>query len=76
MPISSELPLTILSAATATSQELDEREAWARASIRGRHLQIAESGHWIQLEHPDEVAAAVVDMIEYLRGSHQHPARQ
>jgi pimeloyl-ACP methyl ester carboxylesterase len=67
LKLSSDLPLTILSAATATAQELEEREGWVNASVRGRHLQISDSGHWIQLEHPDQVTAAVLEMVDYLQ---------
>jgi pimeloyl-ACP methyl ester carboxylesterase len=75
MEISPDLPLTILSAANATAQELAERQAWADASIHGSHRQIADSGHWIQLEHPEEVVDAVLEMIEYLGQSRRlHPA--
>jgi pimeloyl-ACP methyl ester carboxylesterase len=63
------IPVTILSAATATPEELNERERWATASFRGRHTQIADSGHWIQLEHPEQVAADVSELVEYLRAS-------
>jgi pimeloyl-ACP methyl ester carboxylesterase len=63
------LPLTILSAANATAQELSERDSWVRASSRGRHLQIPDSGHWIQLEHPEQVAAAVLELVQYIRES-------
>jgi pimeloyl-ACP methyl ester carboxylesterase len=77
MPLSSDIPLTILSAANATAQELAERERWAHASIRGQHVLVADSGHWIQLEHPERVAAAVLEMIGYLRESRDvHSARQ
>ena len=65
--ISSELPLTILSAGDATPEELAEREVWVKRSTRGRHIQIADSGHWLPLEHPEQVAAAVFELIEYLR---------
>ncbi len=69
LPLPPELPLTILSAGTATDQELSERQLWADASVRGRHIKIADSGHWIQLEQPEQVAAAVLELIAYLRQS-------
>ncbi|MFL6447409.1 MAG: alpha/beta hydrolase [Bryobacteraceae bacterium] len=67
MPLPSRIPLTILSGADATREELAERETWAHASIRGRHLQVAESSHWIQLDQPEQVAAAVLELIGYSR---------
>jgi pimeloyl-ACP methyl ester carboxylesterase len=69
MTLPPNIPLTILSAATATSEELEERERWISASVRGRHRQIADSGHWIQVEHPEHVASAVLELVEYLRES-------
>ena len=68
MAVPPNIPVTILSAASATPEELEERERWTKASLRGRHLRIADTGHWIQLEHPDQVATAVFDLLEYLRG--------
>jgi pimeloyl-ACP methyl ester carboxylesterase len=62
--IASDLPMTILSAANATAQELGERELWAQRSIRGRHVQIAGSTHWIHLEHPEEVASAILELVK------------
>jgi pimeloyl-ACP methyl ester carboxylesterase len=65
--LASDLPVTILSAADATRQELAERELWAQRSIRGRHVQIASSTHWIHLEHPVEVASAILELVTSTR---------
>ncbi len=67
--IPAKVPVTILSAGNATAEEIAERELWVKQSIRGRHVQIAKSGHWIPLEHPEQVAAAVFELIDYLRES-------
>ena len=69
MQISRHIPVTILSAATATSAELAEREGWARQSFRGRHIQLPDCGHWLHLERPDAVAETIREMVEYARGS-------
>jgi pimeloyl-ACP methyl ester carboxylesterase len=66
MPIPVRIPFTILSASTATERELAERDAWVRLSENARHIHIERSGHWLPLEHPDVVVAAVRDLIETL----------
>ncbi len=63
----SKLPLTILSASNATTAEVGERELWAQNSDRGRHSQIPDSTHWIHLEHPGQVAAAILDLVRSVR---------
>jgi pimeloyl-ACP methyl ester carboxylesterase len=74
--LSSDVPLTILSASDATKLEVAERELWAGKSIRGRHLQIPDSTHWIHLEHPDQVASAILEMVRSVRHhSDRKPAR-
>lgn len=59
MPIPPNLPFVILSASTATEGELVERQRWVDAHDRGRHRQIKNSGHWVQLEQPEAVVEAV-----------------
>jgi pimeloyl-ACP methyl ester carboxylesterase len=57
------IPLTVLSAANSTPQQLEEREAWARRSPRGQHIIARKSGHWIQLDEPQLVVQAIREMI-------------
>jgi pimeloyl-ACP methyl ester carboxylesterase len=64
MPIPPDIPFVVLSAATATDAELEERESWIAAHGLGRHLRVEETGHWIQLERPDVVVAAVREMVD------------
>ncbi len=64
MPTSGEIPVTILSAATATELETRERDSWAGQSAWGRHIRVADCGHWVQLERPDVVVEAVRELIE------------
>ena len=54
-----EMPVAILSAASATPDDLREREGWLAGVIEKEHRVIPESGHWLHLETPDEVAAAI-----------------
>jgi pimeloyl-ACP methyl ester carboxylesterase len=67
LPLPPDIPLTILSAGDATDQELGERQLWVDRSIRGRHIKVSDSGHWLQLERPEQVAAAIVELIEFVR---------
>ncbi len=59
-----DIPFVVLSAATATEEELRERDDWVRESSVGRHLKIDETGHWLQLERPDAVVSAVKEIVE------------
>ncbi len=64
------IPITVLSANTATREELSEREGWVAASERGEHRVIAGAGHWLQLDRPDVVIDAVVGMVRrVIRGA-------
>ncbi len=67
MPVPREIPLVILSAANATPDELAEREEWVAASTQGRHIQVEGTGHWLQLERPDLVAAVVREVLTRVR---------
>jgi pimeloyl-ACP methyl ester carboxylesterase len=64
MPIPAEIPLIVLSASTATDAELEERESWVAMSESGRHVRVKDTGHWIQLEQPDAVVAAVRELLQ------------
>lgn len=59
MPVAAHIPLTILSASTATEAELRERDSWVKQSARGQHIRVEQCGHWIQLERPDVVVDTV-----------------
>jgi pimeloyl-ACP methyl ester carboxylesterase len=63
MPIPVEIPIVILSAGSATREELAERDAWAAHSLDGRHIKTDGTGHWLQLERPDLIVAAVRSLI-------------
>ena len=67
MPLSAEIPLTILSAASATIDELAERAAWTAANQNARHIQVEGTGHWLQLERPELVASAIHEAVSRVR---------
>lgn len=67
--VPSKIPLTVLSASISTEREIAERDIWVQQSENGRHVRIEDSGHWLQLERPDVVVAAVRDLVEQARRS-------
>ncbi|HZD77874.1 MAG TPA: alpha/beta hydrolase [Acidobacteriaceae bacterium] len=54
-----DLPVAILSAASATQEELRERDGWLMGLVETRHLVLPETGHWLHLERPEDVAEAI-----------------
>ncbi|MGD1069367.1 MAG: alpha/beta fold hydrolase [Bryobacteraceae bacterium] len=58
-----DLPLVVLSAAKAVSEHQHD----AGLSTQGRHIVVADSGHWMQLDAPDAVVQAVADIVAQVR---------
>lgn len=67
MPLPPRIPLTILSAATATAHEIEERDRWVEQSAHGRHVHVDKAGHWLQFERPDIVIAAIRELVDLVR---------
>ena len=67
MPMPANIPLVVLSAATATEAELAEREAWVAANANGRHIKVDGTGHWLQLERPELVAGVIRENLFRVR---------
>jgi pimeloyl-ACP methyl ester carboxylesterase len=67
MPLPAKTPFVILSAATANDAELSERDSWTEQSDAGRHIRVDEGGHWLQLDQPDLVVAAVKELVKKAR---------
>jgi pimeloyl-ACP methyl ester carboxylesterase len=63
MPVPLSIPVIILSASTATEAELTERERWIANRPRSRHTAVENTSHWIQLDRPDVVIAAVSELV-------------
>jgi pimeloyl-ACP methyl ester carboxylesterase len=59
-----ELPVAILSAASATHEEMRERDSWLVGQLEAEHLVLEEAGHWLHLERPEKVAEAVQWCVE------------
>jgi pimeloyl-ACP methyl ester carboxylesterase len=64
MPPPRDIPVTILSAATATPSEISERNRLIENNPRGRHMVVHGAGHWLQLERPQTVVDAVRELAE------------
>jgi pimeloyl-ACP methyl ester carboxylesterase len=73
MPIPPEVPLLVLSASSANEAEIRERDSWIQQSPSGRHIRIEESGHWLQLERPDVVIAAIQELVGWARDEKKAP---
>lgn len=53
------LPLVTISPTNPGEHRLRQQEALARLSSRGRHTVASKSGHWIPLDEPEAVIAAI-----------------
>lgn len=62
-----QVPLTVLSAESASAEAIDEHLNDSMQSLVGTHRVVPDSGHWIQLDKPDAVVAAVLEMVSFLR---------
>jgi pimeloyl-ACP methyl ester carboxylesterase len=58
-----DLPVIVLS----VGKEIAEHLADAKLSTRGEVLPVPHSGHWIQLDAPDTVAAAIRRVVDEVR---------
>jgi pimeloyl-ACP methyl ester carboxylesterase len=54
-----DLPVIVLSA----GRRIPEHEADARLSTRGECVVVPESGHWMQLDHPEAVSDAIEKVV-------------
>jgi pimeloyl-ACP methyl ester carboxylesterase len=64
-----DLPLTVLSAGNANPMQRAEHETMARRSSLGRIEIVPDSGHWIQVDRPDVVIQACLEMVKRLSRS-------
>lgn len=62
-----DLPLIVLSAASASKQAVEEHRRDAALSTGGEHRIVPQSGHWILLDRPEAVAGAIRDVVELTR---------
>lgn len=69
MAIPPEIPIAVLSASSATEQELRERDGWVQQCQGGQHVRLNDCGHWLQLEQPGMIVSAIREMVERARAS-------
>jgi pimeloyl-ACP methyl ester carboxylesterase len=67
LSLPAEMPVAILSAASATQEELRERDGWLMGLVETEHQVIPETGHWLHLEKPEKVASAIRWCVERAR---------
>jgi pimeloyl-ACP methyl ester carboxylesterase len=58
-----DLPLVTISSTDPGDYRLNQQDALARLSTRGRHIVATKSGHWIPLDEPATVIAAIRDVL-------------
>jgi pimeloyl-ACP methyl ester carboxylesterase len=58
-PIPADVPVTVISSARHSREELD-----AHAAFATRHLIVEHTGHWIHLDHPAVVVAEIRNAID------------
>jgi pimeloyl-ACP methyl ester carboxylesterase len=57
-----DLPVVVISGSHLSKEQLLEHKALAASSTRGSHIVAENSGHWVHLDRPDLIAAAVQDI--------------
>ena len=62
-----DLPLVTVSATNASERRRGLQESLAERSARGRHIVAEHSGHWIPLDEPNTVVAAIREVVEMVR---------
>ena len=65
------LPLVTISATHPDDVRRRLQNALAGMSTRGRHVEASHSGHWIPLDEPETVIAAVADIVRVVINPHE-----
>ena len=63
-----DMPVVVLSATNRDPRWLAADAALAQASTRGRHVVAAGGGHWLHLDDPALVIAAISEVVQVVRG--------
>jgi pimeloyl-ACP methyl ester carboxylesterase len=64
-----DLPLVTISSTDPGDYRLRQQDALAGLSRRGRHIVAKDSGHWVPIDEPATVIAAVEEMLASIRQS-------
>jgi len=62
-----DLPLIVLTSSAEAATDSSKREELASLSTRGVHRVIAQSGHYVQLDQPQAVIEAIVEILATAR---------
>lgn len=62
-----DLPLVVLSGDHHAAPYTDWQRDLAQLSSCGRHVLVSDSGHWIHLDHPELVTAAIREVVATAR---------
>ncbi len=63
-----ESPTVVISSGNQPREQIDMQRMLAQASHAGRHIIAGRSSHWVQLDEPELVSAAVQQLVLQLRG--------
>lgn len=59
-----DIPVVVISSGRQPPEEIAAHRALADASLGGRHVVAAASGHWIPFDEPELIAAAVRQVVQ------------
>ncbi len=62
-----EIPTIVISSGNQPAEHIEMQRRLADASHAGKHVVAARSSHWVQLDAPDMVSAAVQELVIRLR---------
>jgi len=62
-----EIPTIVISSGNQPQDHIEAHKALADASDAGRHVVAMRSSHWVQLDEPELVSAAVQELVTALR---------
>ena len=63
-----EIPISVISSAQQSADQIADQRALASTSRAGRHLVAAESGHWILFDEPEIIVQTLRELVEAHRG--------
>jgi pimeloyl-ACP methyl ester carboxylesterase len=70
-----DVPLVTISSGELPPTRIEEHRQLARLSPQGRHIVADRSGHWIPLDQPELVVAAIRDIVDQVRSAERGVGR-
>jgi pimeloyl-ACP methyl ester carboxylesterase len=62
-----EIPTVVISSGNQPTEQVEMQRRIAQASHAGQHVIAARSSHWVQLDEPELVSAAVQQLVRQIR---------